>query len=573
MKKASFKKNDILTLNIEDITDLGFGVARHEGVVVFVSDTVPGDVVRASVIKVNSSYLVARVFEFIKKSDKREMRCPEVACKSCAYRLISYEEEVARKEQDIKQLFMQEALSHISVMPLAPSPSSERYRNKAQYPIAYIGGKYEVGFYAPKSHRVCPISDCPLTPEIFSDIVLVCKEYFKKYRLPVYNEVTGDGLLRHIYLRRGEVSGEVLLTLVVTSFDFVGKDEFVNMITAKFPEVVGILLNKNDKDTNVVLGEEYKTLYGRDYIFDTLAGVKLKITAPSFYQVNHGAAELLYKKAKELANPTKLDTLLDLYCGAGSIGLSMANAAGEVIGIEIVESAVLCARENAKASALDTAKFFAGDAKNTEKLLARAECELGRKIKPDIIILDPPRGGCAPELIDYVSTLSAKRIVYISCNPKTLARDLILFSNLGYKTNEVYPYDLFPMSGHVECVVCLEKEKTVHRMSLYPEPFEHIKCGKKKIELRLWDEKRRKIKVGDSIVFKSTKSGEELTATVLKLHRFASFEELYLELPLLECGYTEEDIDTASPCDMYEYYSADEVEKYGVVGIEISLAD
>ncbi len=459
MAKKTLGKNDIVRLNIDDITDLGFGVGRAMGVVVFVSDTVPGDVVEAKIIKVNASYLVGRVDKYIEKSGMRcEGRCGETRCHSCAYKNISYADESRRKEDGVRRLFSRESLAGIATMPITPSPKDTRYRNKAQYPIALVNGRYEVGFFAPKSHRVTPISDCPLTPSVFSEIVEVLKGWFSDCSLSVYDENSGVGLLRHIYLRRGEVSGEILLTLVVTDFAVAGIDALVDCIRSRFPSVVGILLNKNAKDTNVVLGDEYKTIWGRDYIYDTLCGVRLKITAPSFYQVNHDAAELLYKKAAELAAPSPDDTLLDLYCGAGSIGLSMAGSVGEVIGIEIVESAVECAKENAKDNGIQNAHFFVGDAKNTERLLEVAERELGRDITPDIILLDPPRGGCDEELIRFASSLMPRKIVYISCNPKTLARDVELFRALGYDANEVYPVDLFPGTGHVESLVCLTRQ-------------------------------------------------------------------------------------------------------------------
>ena len=239
------------------------------------------------------------------------------------------------------------------------------------------------------------------------------------------------------------------------------EQEMVERILAKFPNTVGVLINVNTESTNVVLGKEYRILYGRDYIYDTLSGVRLKITAPSFYQVNHSATELLYAKAKELARPEKTDTLLDLFCGAGSIGLSMADSVGELVGIEIVDSAVECAKDNAKATGVENAHFFTGDATETERLLANAERELGRKLAPDIVILDPPRAGCDEKLVRFVSTLNAKRIVYISCNPKTLARDVVIFRECGYDTDTVYPFDLFPCTGHVESVVCLTRQSDV----------------------------------------------------------------------------------------------------------------
>ena len=454
----AFKKNQTVTVEINDITDLGFGVGRVDGIVVFVSDTVPGDVCEVKLIKVNNTYLVGRAEKYIVRSVKRVCtRCSERACKSCAYKNISYEYEASLKEEGVRRLFSTSALDGIETAPVTVSPAETRYRNKAQYPIALVDGKHRVGFFAPKSHRVTPIADCPLTPEIFSDVTDELLAFFDEHGISVYDEETGKGLLRHIYLRRGEVSGELLVTVVVNGREIPAELEMAKRICEKFPSVVGVLVNVNCENTNVVLGDEYRTLAGRDYIYDTLSGVRLKITAPSFYQVNHGSAELLYAKAKELARPEKTDTLLDLFCGAGSIGLSMADSVGELIGIEIVDSAVECARENARECGIENAHFFTGDATETERLLANAEHELGRKITPDVIVLDPPRAGCDERLIRFVSTLDAKRIVYISCNPKTLARDVVLFRELGYDTDTVYPFDLFPCTGHVESVVCLER--------------------------------------------------------------------------------------------------------------------
>ena len=453
------KKNDILTLEITDITNLGFGVGRADGIVVFVGGTVPEDTAEVKIIKVASSYAVGRVEKFIKKSPIRvENRCDNKSCTACAYKCLSYERELAIKRADVVEAFRKAGLDDILVHEVTGSPEVVGYRNKAQYPIARDkSGEYIIGFFAPKSHRVTEARNCPLAPAVFCEILNTVAAFAKKYDLSVYDEERGSGLLRHIYLRRGEISGEILLTVVINGKKLPHADELVDTITKSFPDVVGILLNINEKNTNVILGDEFITIFGRDYIFDTLGGVNLKITAPSFYQVNRGAADLLYAKAKELAAPTKSDTLLDLYCGAGSIGLSMAKDAGEVIGIEIIDSAVKCANFNAENNGISCAKFYTGDAKDAEKLLERAEAERGEKITPDVIVLDPPRAGCDEKLVRYVASLSPKRIVYVSCNPQTLARDTVLFRELGYSAGEVFPFDLFPATGHVESVLCLER--------------------------------------------------------------------------------------------------------------------
>ena len=455
----NFKKNDLFTSEIIDITNLGFGVAKVDGAVVFVSGAVPGDMAIIRIIKTTSSYSVGRVEKFIKTSPIRvDGRCNNQLCHSCAYKCLGYSYEKELKEETVRQIFKKSGLTDVKIKHLVGSPTERGYRNKAQYPISRDkNGGYVIGFYAPKSHRVTEAASCPLAPEIFADIIEALRGFFAKYELSVYDEKSGEGLLRHIYLRRGEISGEVLLTLVINGDSLPHSDELAADLTAKFDGLVGILLNINKADTNIILGDEYICLWGRDYIIDTLGGVALKITAPSFYQVNHGAAELLYAKAKDLAAPTTDDLLLDLYCGAGSIGLSMADLAGEVIGIEIVESAVECATFNAEINHIHNASFYAGDASDTKKILEPAEKARGEKIKPDIVVFDPPRGGTTEELIEHVASLSPRKIVYISCNPATLARDMVVFKKCGYVGEEVTPFDLFPMTGHVESVVCLKQ--------------------------------------------------------------------------------------------------------------------
>ena len=454
----SLKKNQVLTVRVEDITNLGFGVAKVAGEVIFISDTVPGDTAEIKIIKTASSYAVARLISLIAPSPSRaDGRC-ERGCRACAYKAMSYEAELKLKGELVASAFKKSGLSDIKIMPPTPSPKELGYRNKAQYPVTRdAAGEYIIGFYAPKSHRVTEAADCPLSPEIFAEILEVLREFFRDFSLSTYDEKSGEGLIRHIYLRRGETTGEVLLSLVITDRTLPHSDELVSRITARFPEVVGILLNINTEATNVVLGDEYITLYGRDYIYDTLAGVRLKIAAPAFYQVNRCAAELIYLKARELAGLTGDELLLDLYCGAGSIGLSMADGARELIGVEIVESAVECAKENARENGVKNAAFYAADAADTETLLSLAERERGEKILPDVIVLDPPRAGSDEGLLRYISSLSPKKIVYISCNPATLARDVRILQGLGYVAGAVYPFDLFPCTGHVESVVCLTR--------------------------------------------------------------------------------------------------------------------
>lgn len=453
------KKNDTVEIEITSLNNLGFGTGRVGGMVVFVDGAVMGERVLAKVIKVTSSYAVARAEKLLTRSPYRVSdRCHISACKSCAYKSVSYGCEIEEKRRGVSQEFIKAGLADVSIAPLVSTKKTCAYRNKAQYPVSKNReGDYLIGFFAPKSHRVTEAADCPLAPSVFFDILELLRAFFKKHNISVYDEVSGKGLLRHIYLRRAEIGGEILLTLVINGRTLPHSDELISLVKEGFPDVCGILLNVNEKKTNVILGEEYITLCGRNYIYDTLAGVRLKISAPAFYQVNRECAELLYKKARELARLEAGDVLVDLYCGAGSIGLSMADAVRELYGVEIVESAVLCARENAENNGIFNAKFYTGDAADTEGLLADAERAIGKKIKPDVVILDPPRAGCDERLIKYVASLSPKRVVYVSCNPATLARDCKLFRELGFDIGEVTPVDMFPGTGHVESVVCLTR--------------------------------------------------------------------------------------------------------------------
>lgn len=459
----NIRKNQEYTLDITDQTDLGFGVGRIGDAVVFVSGAVPGDRARVKIIKVAGSYLVGRCEEVLTPSPYRDGgRCTVGGCHSCAYRDITYEKEKQLKEEGVRRAFAKAGMPEVRVLPLLTAGVTKGYRNKAQYPVSRDReGRYIIGFYAPRSHRVTEAAGCAIAPPVFGDILDTLRHLFEEYRISVYREEEHAGLLRHIYLRRGEVSQEVLLVLVINGTKLPHGKEIADRVSKSHPEIVGVLCNENRERTNVVLGERYTLLWGRDYITDTLCGVELKLAAPAFYQVNHAGAELLYRRAAELAALTGKETLLDLYCGVGSIGLSMAGGAREVIGIDIVPQSIACARENAARAGITNARYFVGDATETEKLLERAEEETGHKILPDVVVLDPPRGGCEEPLLRFIASLSPARVVYISCNPTTLARDCASLATLGYTTGEVTPVDMFPGTGHVETVVLMSKVHTL----------------------------------------------------------------------------------------------------------------
>lgn len=453
------KKNDLFEVTVTDMNFLGFGIARVDDCVLFISGAVTGDLARVRIIKVCRTYAIARTECVLTPSSHRvcDSCAVSAACGGCAFRNVNYTYERALKEASVKQSFIRQGLREVEVAPLVSNGRIDRYRNKAQYPIRRAkNGEIAIGFFAAKSHRVLACEDCLLQNAAFAPIVREIRAFAEEYHISVYDEESGHGLLRHIYLRIGETSGEIMLCLVLCGDSLPHSVQFVSRITEKFPQVVSVFLNHNTENSNVVLGKDFTRLFGKSYIEDTLCGVRLRITPQSFYQVNRGAAELLYDKAAELAALSGRETLLDLYCGIGSIGLSMAKRAKRLIGIETVDAAVCCAKENAAQNGIENAAFYCGDATDTRSLLRLARDAEG-DFAPDVVILDPPRKGCTEQLLADLGKMGAKKIVYISCNPETLARDAKFLLSDGWAMGTVYPFDLFCRTGHVECVTLLTK--------------------------------------------------------------------------------------------------------------------
>ncbi len=452
------RKNALYEIEITDLSNLGYGVGRISDLVVFVSGAVDGDLVSAKIIKVTKSYAVGRLEKLIRPSVYRLPSpdpCSARGCGGCAYRALTYAHELELKRRTVAAAFRRAGLPDVVVLPVLSTGKTAGYRNKAQYPVTGTPDAPVIGFFAPKSHRVTDARRCPLQPALFGEILDEIAREIKEYGITPYDEDTHTGLLRHIYLRSAKDEKEVLLTFVINGDALPHADSVVRDLTALFPALVGIGVNYNREKTNVICGDKYQTLWGKDGITDTLAGVELLFSAASFYQVNRDAAELLYGKAKEIAEFKGNELLLDLFCGVGSIGLSMADAVSEVVGIEIVPDAVRNANENARRNGIQNAAFFAGDATDTEQLLAGAERALGKTLVPDAVVLDPPRKGCDEKLLSFLARRGIPKIVYISCNPETLARDVAYLSKQGYGFSAVTPVDLFPRTGHVECVMRL----------------------------------------------------------------------------------------------------------------------
>ncbi len=447
------KKNDIVELEITDISSEGSGIGKADGMAVFVPLTAVGDVINARVLKVKKNYAFAKVEDIITPSPHRiDIDCGVFArCGGCTLRHIDYESECEIKQNRVTQTMHRIGKVNFNSKPIISAQNPERYRNKALYPVSANG---ELGFYSSHSHRSIPCGDCLLHPEIFGIAGKIFTDFVNQYNISVYDEETHTGLIRHFYMREGKQTGELMIGIVINGNDLPYKNELIgNFKTALGERLKSVFLNVNRQKTNVVLGEKNILLFGSEYITDVLCGVRVRISPHSFYQVNHDMAELLYRKAAEYAEPDGKN-ILDLYCGAGTIGLSMAHRAKSIIGVEIVESAVKDAEINAKENGITNARFICGDAAKAAEQLKL------ENISADTVILDPPRKGCEPSLLKTVATgFAPERIVYVSCDVATLARDTEILESYGYKLQEYTPADLFPRTTHCETVVKLVRKK------------------------------------------------------------------------------------------------------------------
>ena len=450
------KKGSSVTLEITDVNNLGCGVGRIDGKVYFVKGAVTGDTVTATVIKDNKSYAVAKLDKVLYPSQNRsaeEFCQAPLSCGGCVYRHVSYEHEKQLKYNYVRSAFDKVGLPDVHVLPVLSTERIHGYRNKAQYPVTNTKDGMKTGFYASKTHKIAVSDHCSIQNEKFAPITQAVCELCDKYNIKAYDETDKSGLLRHIYLRIGEKTGEIMLCLVVNGKALPNEKEIVDKLCSEFPEIVSIIVNENKENTNVVLGKSFRTVFGKSYIEDVLCGLRFRISPESFYQVNREGAELLYTLAEKKAELNGEQTLVDLYCGTGTIGLSMVRKARTLTGIEIVEKAVECAKQNAKENGIENAEFFCADAGKASSILHATHGKL-----PDVIIIDPPRKGSTRELAECIAELRVPRVVYISCEPTTLARDCTYFRELGYEIGEVQPLDMFPRTGHVESVVCLKRQ-------------------------------------------------------------------------------------------------------------------
>ena len=452
------EKGKIFRAEIIDVNNLGDGIAKIDGIAVFVKGGVTGDIADIKIIKTAKNYAVAVIETLIEASKHRcENNCPAYKrCGGCVSRHISYDFELELKRGYVVGALKRAGLDDITVHDTVSAGVTEGYRNKAQYPVGIDRktGKVKIGFYAGRTHDIADIGECKLAPAVFTDIVAALREYIEETSLSVYDEESGHGCVRHIYLRHGEVSKDVMLCLVINADKLPDEDGFSSYMRKKCPSLTGILLNINKKNTNVILSDNYRLLWGRDYINDTLCDRDFRISKSAFYQVNRRAAELLYKKAGELANIGDGDILVDLYSGVGTVGMSIAERNTQLYGVEIVQEAIENARINAKMNGFENAHFLAADAADFNSFIK--DRGRGRLV----VTVDPPRKGLAATVVRDIAANAPDGVVYISCNPDTLARDIVEFRKYGYETHSMYTYDLFPRTGHVESTCLLSKLKS-----------------------------------------------------------------------------------------------------------------
>lgn len=444
------EKNKIYRARIEGYSAEGLGVARLDGQVVFVQGGVRGEVCQVLIVKALKNLAYGKVIALTQPSPHRtEPDCPYYGrCGGCDFRHMDYDEELWAKRQRVQDALTRLGGSDVAVEEILAAPTDLRYRNKAQYDVSPAG---EVGFYRRRTHQVVDVAHCLLQSEAADSAAAALRRFMKTYGVSCYDEASGKGLLRHLFVRTN-CRGESLICLLINGEILPHEQAWTEMVRRAVPSAVGVVLGVHTQKGNAVLGQTYRTLWGTDTIDDTLCGLTFRLSVPSFYQVNHDQAQRLYEKALAFAALTGKETVLDLYCGAGTITQVLARQAKEAVGAEIVPQAVEDARCSAKRNGVENIRFFCGDA------AAVAADFVARGAHPDVICVDPPRKGLAPEVIDAAVSMTPQRVVYVSCDSATLGRDVARFADRGYRVVRAAAVDLFPRTRHVETVCLLSRQ-------------------------------------------------------------------------------------------------------------------
>ncbi len=446
------EKNQVVELKITDLSYEAMGVAHYQGITVFVNNALPGEVVKAKILKVKKSFAFAKIEEIIKESpDRIKVKLNEwVQTGLASLAHLKYDKQLEFKRQQVVNLLHKANLDDIKVAPTLPSPENKGYRNKAQVPVRNVNGQLEIGFFRKHSHDLVPLTNFFTTDPEIDRVLVAVRDILRKYKVPAYDEVHNKGEVRYLDVRRSKATGEIMVILVCLHRDFTQ----IMGVAAEISQIKGvtsIILNNNPKKTNVILGPKDYVVFGNDHITDQIGNLKFQISPRSFFQINSLQTPRLYDLAIKKADLKPSDVVIDAYSGIGTIGLSVAKHVKAVRGIEVIKDAVKDANENAKLNHIENAQYVTGKAEEIMPRWAK------QGMKTDVIFVDPPRKGLTPEFIDAAVKTQPKKIVYISCNPATQIRDLQLFMKQGYTFNEIDPVDMFPQTPHVEAVTVLKR--------------------------------------------------------------------------------------------------------------------
>ena len=514
------KKNDEIILTIEDMGADGEGIGRYEGMTFFVKDALIGDVVRAGVTRLKKTYGYARIVEIMKASpDRVEPVCAfHRQCGGCQIQALSYEKQLAFKQRKVENNlrriggFSQELLQQV-MEPIAGMEHPFHYRNKAQFPVGTDkNGKLITGFYAGRTHQIIPNRDCALGVPVNREILDIVLGFMEKYHVSAYDEKNGKGLVRHILIRYGFTTGEIMVCLIINGKKLPCEEKLTETL-ARLEGMTSISINCNTEKSNVILGKETRTIWGQPYITDYIGNVKYQISPVSFYQVNPAQTEVMYGLALDYADLHGTETVWDLYCGIGTISLFLAQKAKQVYGVEIIPQAIEDARRNARLNQIENAEFFVGKAEEVLPEFYEKEKAEGRQPYADVIVVDPPRKGCDEKLLDTILKMSPPKVVYVSCDSATLARDLKILCGGGYRLERVRAVDNFCQTVHVETVVLLSKGE--------------IDSKKVRVEFSLEDM--------DMSGFQKGATYEQIKAYVLK-HTGLKVSSLYISQVKRKCG-------------------------------------
>ena len=443
----------IYTVPITGYTADGQGVAHIDGQAIFIPNAIAGEVCTIRPVHIGKNRAIGKIEQIIERSPHRLSRaCPYAKlCGGCDFWHMDYAEETRLKAQRVAETLRRIGGFDPGELAITGAAQQCGYRNKALFPVTQLRGRAEAGFYRARTHAVVPIDQCLIQNDAANTARAAVVDFLRQFRVPVYDETTHRGLVRHIYVRSAAVTGQVQVCLVVNGRSLPHAGELVQLLRQRVAGLASVVLGVNTRPGSAVLGDEFLTLWGADAIEDELCGLRFRLSPRSFYQVNHDQAEVLYRKAIALAGLSRQDTVLDLYCGTGTITLALARHAGTAIGVELVEAAIADARRNAQRNGIENVRFFCADAAEAAARLAR------EGVRPDVVVVDPPRKGLAPEVIGHIAAMAPQRVVYVSCDPATLARDVARFAQAGYQAQTAEAVDLFPRCAHVETVVLLSR--------------------------------------------------------------------------------------------------------------------